>query len=68
MAGGCADIAQLARALANDSDRLGYPGMAQSAKQVAMAAEDEKADSLRDAIIDLTDLAQRIRRGHRGAA
>lgn len=62
------DVASLARTLANDAERLGYPGMALSAKNVAMTAEDEKSDVLQDAIIDLTDLAQRVRRGHRGAA
>ena len=62
------EVASLARSLANDANRLGYPGMAQSAKSVAMSAEDAKAETLQEAIIDLTDLAQRIRRGHRGAA
>lgn len=62
------DVASLARSLANDADRLGYPGMAQNAKSVAMAAEDAKTEVLQDSIVELTDLAQRIRRGHRGAA
>lgn len=64
----CADVSQLARALGNDAERLGYPGMAQNAKTVAAAASDLKLDSLQEAIVELTDLAQRIRRGHRGAA
>ncbi len=62
------EVSLLARTLANDADRLGYPGMAQNAKSVAMAAEDAKTEALQDAIVELTDLAQRIRRGHRGAA
>ena len=68
MATSWSDVASLARTLGNDADRLGYPAMAQDAKSVAMAAEDAKTEVLQDAIIDLTDLAQRIRRGHRGAA
>lgn len=68
MATSWSDVAEFARTLANDADRLGYPVMAMSSKSVAMAAEDAKMDTLQDAIIDLTDLAQRIRRGHRGAA
>ena len=68
MAASWSDVAELARTLANDADRLGYPVMAMSCKSVAMAAEDAKTDTLQEAIIDLTDLAQRIRRGHRGAA
>jgi hypothetical protein len=62
------EVSQLARALANDAERLGYPGMAQSAKSVAAAAADSKLDSLQEAVVELTDLAQRVRRGHRGAA
>ncbi len=62
------ELSELARMLANDADRLGYPEMARISKRVAMAAEDAKADALEEAVIELTDLAQRIRRGHRGAA
>ena len=62
------DVASLARTLANDAERLGYPGMAICAKTVAMTAEDATTGELQDAIVDLTDLSQRIRRGHRGAA
>jgi len=58
------EVAELARTLSSEADRLGYPGMAASAKGVAMAAEDE----LQETIVELTDLAQRIRQGHRGAA
>ena len=68
LASSWSDVSLLARTLANDADRLGYPGMAQSAKSVAMAAEDAKSEPLQDEIVELTDLAQRIRRGHRGAA
>ncbi len=62
------ETASLARTLANDADRLGYPGMAQSAKSVAMAAEDSKTETIQDTVVELTDLAQRVRRGHRSAA
>jgi hypothetical protein len=68
LASSCADVARLARDLGNDADRLGYPSMAHCAKCVAMAAEDDKIDVLREEIIELTDIAQRIRRGHRGGA
>ncbi len=62
------EVAELARTLAREADRLGYPGMAMSAKGVAHAAEDAKADELQETIIELTEIAQRIRQGHRGAA
>lgn len=64
-----AELAQLAGALSSDADRLGYPAMALSAKGVAdAAAEDNLCDELQDMIVELTEMAQRIRQGHRGAA
>lgn len=68
LAGKTGEVAELARTLANEADRLGYPGMAMSAKGVAFAAEDEQSDQLQETIVEMTDIAQRIRRGHRGAA
>jgi len=62
------ETAELARLLSNDADRLGYPGMAMSAKGVAHAAEDDQRDELQETIVELTEMAQRIRQGHRGAA
>ena len=64
----CAAVSDLARTLAQDAERLGYPTMATGARSVAMAAEDAKTESLQEAIVELTDVAQRIRQGHRGAA
>ena len=63
-----ADQGELARTLSSEADRLGYPGMAVSAKGVAMAARDDVDDELEATIVELTELAQRIRQGHRGAA
>ena len=63
------EVAVLARTLSSDADRLGYPGMAMSAKGVALAAEDAAGEEeLQETIVELTDLAQRVRQGHRGAA
>lgn len=62
------EAAELSRTLSNDADRLGYPGMGMSAKGVALAAEDQLEDELQETVVELTDLAQRIRQGHRGAA
>jgi hypothetical protein len=63
-----ADVSQLARTLSNDAERLGYPGMSRSAKAVSAAADDGELPTLQETIADLTDLVQRIRQGHRGAA
>ena len=62
------EVSSLARRLATDAERLGYPDMGQTAKAVAMAAEDEKLEVMQENIFELTDLVQRVRRGHRGAA
>ena len=61
-------VSKLARSLAREADRLGYPGMAMSAKGVSLGAEDGLIDDLQQAVVELTGLAQRIRQGHRGAA
>ncbi len=62
------EIASLSRQLSSDAERVGYPAMAQTAKSTAMAAEDGKIEAMQEQIIEMTDLAQRIRRGHRGGA
>ena len=59
------DVAVLARTLANDANRLGYPGMSQSAKDAAMTAEDGKSEPLQHANAALHGLCDRIRRVHR---
>ena len=62
------EVAALARTLSQDAERLGYPGMALSAKGVAHAAEDAQTDELQETVFELTEIAQRVRQGHRGAA
>lgn len=65
----CSDeVADLARTLSTDAERLGYPDLAQISKDVAVAAEDGKVANVRESAIELTDTAQRVRLGHRGAA
>ena len=52
-------VSKLARSLAREADRLGYPGMAMSAKGVALGAEDGLIDDLQQAVVELTGLAGR---------
>jgi hypothetical protein len=68
LAGKLAEVGALARGLAGEADRLGYPAMAVSALGVTSAAESSQPDALQETIVELTELAQRIRQGHRGAA
>jgi hypothetical protein len=62
------EVASYARLLTTDAERLGYPLMAQTARAVSAAAEDGKVEAMRESIFELTDLVQRVRRGHRGSA
>lgn len=62
------ELGRLAGALAADADRLGYPGLALVARNAVSAATDGKRDALQDAVVELTEIAQRVRQGHRGAA
>jgi hypothetical protein len=68
LAGTPAEVARLAGGLASDADRLGYPGLALVSRNAISAASDGKRDAIQDAVIELTELAQRVRQGHRGAA
>jgi hypothetical protein len=61
-------LVSLAGLLTQDAERLGYPALAQTARTVATAAQDAKSEEVQQANVELTDLAQRVRRGHRGAA
>jgi hypothetical protein len=62
------ELGRLAGLLAADADRLGYPSLAMVARNAVSAATDGKRDALQDAVTELTEIAQRVRQGHRGAA
>ncbi len=62
------ELARAADRLRDAALDLGYPALAESAQQVADASADLQPDSARKAIVDLTELSQRVRRGHRSAA
>lgn len=68
LAGAHPEIARLTGLLASEADRLGYPGLALVSRNAISAVRDGKRDALQDAVIELTELAQRVRQGHRGAA
>ncbi len=61
-------LERLANALAKESEELGYPALRGSALDVAIACSDPNPQTAHKAIVDLTELCQRIRRGHRSAA
>ena len=65
------DFEQLSGLVTRLGDRaqaLGYLPMAQIAATVARACQEAKLEDARAGMIALTDISNRIRRGHRGAA
>lgn len=50
------------------SRELGYDPLASAAQRVAVACEERSPESVRKAVVDLTELSKRVRLGHRGAA
>jgi len=54
--------------LAEQADQLGYPDLAQVARSAAAACRDRKGDASEEALREATELCQRIRQAHRGAA
>jgi hypothetical protein len=53
--------------LANAAERVGYPQLAECAVEVARAARDRHTELAYKTLVVLTDIAQRVRRAHRGA-
>jgi hypothetical protein len=65
-----ADLARLAAftlVLAADAETLGYEALARVAQALEAAAREEKADEAHANLVKLTEIAYRIRLGHRGA-
>ena len=60
-------VARLARALACESDEVGYEPLGELARAVCMAALAEKTDEARAQLVVLTATARRARMGHPGA-
>jgi len=62
-----AHLADSARDLAADAEELGYEAMTSVAQAVETAAREEKSDEALANLVKLTEIAYRIRMGHRGA-
>jgi hypothetical protein len=58
----------LSSALAQDAEALGYPLLVLAARRIADACGEDVPQALRKSVVDLTELSQRVRRGHRSAA
>lgn len=62
------ELQSLCDALAQDARETGYEPLAVVAREVSRAAAESKQDAAQEGIVDLTELAQRVRLGHRGSA
>jgi len=58
----------LANALRSEAGELGYPPLADAAARIEQACGEQGVDTLRKSVSDLTEVSQRVRRGHRSAA
>jgi hypothetical protein len=58
----------LARPLATDAARFGFDLLATLAQQVVDACEKDTPDAAAEGMTELTEIARRVRLGHRGAA
>jgi hypothetical protein len=61
------DLAALANALVVEAGSLGYATLATGAAAVETAGRAGNPAAARDALVTLTDIAQRVLLGHRGA-
>jgi hypothetical protein len=62
-----ARLAELAESLLTDSARVGYDVLSRCAAAVCASAREGKPEDARKALIELTEVAHRVRLGHRGA-
>ena len=65
--GTLAQLAARAAALAEEATRVGYSPLAEWAEAVRRAGADRNAQDARKALLELTEVAYRVRLGHRGA-
>ena len=54
--------------LGAESGRLGFELMAESAAQLVETCDAGDPEALHKAVVDVTEIAKRMRQGHRGAA
>jgi len=61
-------LAALASELMAEADAAGYDSFVSYAKELEAACLGEDAEAAREQLLDLTEITQRIRLGHRGAS
>ena len=66
--GDLTQLAVLTDQLCERSEALGFPALAGAARSLARACREDKPEAAQRALVELTDLAQQVRLGHRGAS
>ncbi len=61
-------LGSLARELRQVANELGYGPLAECAAAIVAASGERDVESTHKQLVELTDIAQRVRLGHRGAA
>jgi len=64
--GQLAEAAKRAAELATDALALGLPPLAEAAERVVACCRNGPPETVRETIVELTDVVTRVRRGHRG--
>jgi hypothetical protein len=65
--GDLAQLRALGELLSEDAGRLGFPGLSAAAREVTRASAGRQTEMARKALEQATDIARRIRLGHRGS-
>ena len=63
-----ATLDQLAARLATRALALGFAAVSDCAERIRAACGERNPEAVRKAVVDITEIAQRVRRGHRSAA
>ena len=61
-------LGKLCGETAEDAERFGYPLLASVARVAVDACLESKAEASEEALVEMTELTQRVRLAHRGAA
>ncbi len=61
-------LARRSRDLSEQANKLGYPMFAEVAQLVVHACDADEPETAERGLLEMTDLARRIREAHRGAA
>ena len=61
-------LVQRSRVLSEQANQLGYPMFAEAAQGVVRSCEADEPESAEQGLLEMSELARRIREAHRGAA